>query len=199
LKYLKYPLILAVVLITVYSFLSTQGPQVVVEPHQEYKQTTYYLLDKAGGKISIVTYQTDLNAGILRLRSTSLLPLDEQLKLLSKILDRVLVDEDKGKIHTLFVGRLLYAFGEKNPQMSDRLSAAAANSPLWNKRRGRPVTGHENKFVNTIANEAAIYPELKAMFNKHGLNLKFSSAEKVLVNSDRLPYDCLAWFSISKD
>ena len=196
-KYPKYILFITVGSIIVYSVLIIQGPQVVVEPHQEYKETAYYILDKTGGKISITTYQTEHNAGILRLRSTSEMPLDEQIKLLSKLLDRALMDEDKSKVHTFFVGRLLYAFGKKNKQMSERLSQAAANSSLWNKQTGKPFSGHENLFVSAIANEAMIYPELKAIFKKHGLNLKFARAEKVLIYSDRLPYDCIAWFSIS--
>lgn len=60
-----------------------------------------------------------------------------------------------------------------------------------------------------------IYPELKELFEGFHKNITFSSAEKVLVleagklpffdqlkphgirASDRLPFDCMTWFSVS--
>jgi hypothetical protein len=195
-KYLKYILLLLVGLMIAYSFVATQWSQVMVKPHAEYQETAYYMMDEDGDKVSLTTYQTDLNKGILRLRSDSNLPLKKQIRWLSKILGRVLQDEERGDLRTLYIGRLEYAFGPKNKQMSERLAEAASKSPLWNKRARRPYSGHANDSVKKIANQAMIYPELKEVFKKHKMDLKFSSAEKVLINSDGLPFDCLTWFSI---
>jgi len=193
-----------------------KGPEVTVEVNPEYKQTTYSIIDQDNNGISITTFQTDLNKGILRLRSDSNLPLKQQIKLLSDILNRVFEDENKAEIHTLFVGRLINAFGKDNTQMSEQLSLAAYNSPLWDKAKGKPVSGHENTFVRKIGNEKMIYPDLKELFNKHILNIKISGVEKVLIGTptryipfgesltkqgvkenDKLPFDGLTWFSIS--
>jgi hypothetical protein len=135
---------------------------------------------------------------------------------LSRILERVFKDNDKSSFSTFFIGRLINAFGENNMEMPERLALAAFKSPLWNKAKGKPVSGHENAFVKEIANKALIYVELKEMFEKFGLAIKVSGVEKVLVgtpdkmpfgnslkrqgvkNTDKLPYDAMIWFSISK-
>jgi len=179
--------------ITVFQF----RPNVIVRPHPEYKETSYVLIDESGDELSLTTYKTELNKGILRLRSNSDLPLDTQISMLDRILRRVLKDEKRSELRTLFIGRLINTFGKTNTQMSERLSTAAYRSPKWDKIKGKPVSGHENDFVQNIANEAMIYPELREVFKRHGLLIEFSSAEKVLIDpSDRLPYDCLTWFSI---
>ncbi|MBU0671683.1 MAG: hypothetical protein KJ732_01500 [Candidatus Margulisbacteria bacterium] len=202
-KYLKYLLLAVVVLIIIYSYFATiapSGPRVSVKKHPDYKETTYSIIDLNGQTISLTTYQTELNKGILRLRSNSTLPLEQQIALLSKILVRVLKDENKAELHALSIGRLLYAFGQ-DKTMSERLALAAEKSLLWDKTTGKPVSGHENNAVVKLANTAMIYPELKELFAKHGLALEFASAEKVLISNElkppaKLPYDCLTWFSI---
>jgi len=198
-KYLKYILILFAMLILGYAAFvaySQFNPKVIIRPHAEYRETTYLILNKDGQGISVTTHQTDLNKHILRLRSNLNLPLNNQINLLNKILRKVFKNEDKSQFKTLSVGRLINAFGE-NSDMSERLKTAAKNSSKWNIEKGRPVAGHENNFVRDIANEAMIYPELKKMFKEFGLEIKFSSAEKVLINPfDNLPFDCLTWFSL---
>ena len=100
-------------------------------------------------------------------------------------------------------------------EMSYRLALAAFESPLWDKKRGRAKTGHENNCVVELANKADIYRELKLIFATLNRSVRFSSAEKVLVMEagklpffdalkmhgvqakDRLPFDCQAWFSVS--
>jgi hypothetical protein len=83
--------------------------------------------------------------------------------------------------------------------LSERLTLAAGKSPLWDRVKGRPRSGHENKFVKEIANQAMIYPELKEMFARHGYEIEVSAVEKVFIDPQtKLPYDCLTWFSLSK-
>lgn len=99
--------------------------------------------------------------------------------------------------------------------MSLRLARAAHNSPGWDAKKGRSKNGDINGFVKDLANRQMIYPELKELFDAFHKSISFSCAEKVLVleagklpffdqlkplgikASDRLPFDCMAWFSVS--
>lgn len=193
-----------------------QDPQVVVKIQPKYKETSYKMIINDRQEISLITYQTEINKGILRLRSDSDLSLNRQIDLLAIILERVFKDVNKDEIHTLFIGRLINAFGTNNTQMSERLALSVYKSHLWDNTQGRPVSDHENVAVKTIANEARIFPELRQVFSRHGLLITVSGVEKVLINQPdltpigdalkfhgvtrtaKLPYDCLMWFSVSK-
>ena len=98
--------------------------------------------------------------------------------------------------------------------MGFRLALAAFGSAGWDRVRGRPRDGDINGFVRQLANEAMIYPELKALFAAFGRDITLGSAEKVLVmradglpfygrlqphgvrGTDKLPFDCLTWFAV---
>jgi hypothetical protein len=218
-KYLKNSLILPLVFIVGHS-LSTnvysQGPQVIVKINPEYRETSYTVITDDSQEISLTTYQTEINKGILHLRSKSDLPFNKQIDLLSKILKRVLKELNKEEIHTLFIGRLIHAFGKNNTEMSERLALSAYKSPLWDNKKGKPFSAHENTVVETIANKGRIFPELSRIFAGHGLVIKVSGVEKVRIsqpdmtpfgeslkskgvrNTAKIPYDCLVWFSVSK-
>lgn len=217
-KYIKYVIGLVLILAVgywFYTYIINAGPGVTVKPHAEYKETYYIIGEDRNKSISITTFQTELNQGVLQLRSYSDLPLEQQIEQLSKILERVFKDEKKEEQHTLFVGRLIYAFGENNPQMSERLALAASQSPLWDKVAGKAVTGYNHVAVEKIANHAMIYPELKELFKKYGFDIEVTSFEKILINtpdklpigkallekgikpSDKLPFDCLTWFRLT--
>jgi hypothetical protein len=181
-----------VALILVFIFLLPRGPKIIVLHKDDIKETVYSLKDNS---ISLTTYETELNEDILRLRSKSELPLKEQVGIISKILKKV---PKERQFRTFFIGRLIYAFGADRT-LSERLSLAASQSPLWDREKGRPQSGHENKFVKEIANQAMIYPELKEMFAQHGYEIQVASVEKVLIDPQtKLPYDCMTWFSLSK-
>jgi hypothetical protein len=191
-KLLLLLLIVVVALVLVFVVLLPKGPKITIRQDSELKQTVYSLVDNS---ISMTTYDTELNEDILRLRSKSDLPLKEQVGIISKILKKV---PKKRRFRTFFIGRLLNAFGADRT-LSERLSLAASQSPLWDQAKGDPRIGHENKFVKEIANQAMIYPELKEMFAKHGYEIEVSSVEKVLIDPQtKLPYDCMTWFSLSK-
>ena len=191
-KLLLLALIVVVVLALVFAVLLPKGPKIIVLNKPDVKETVYSLEDNS---ISLTTYETELNEDILRLRSSSELPLKEQVGIISKILKKV----SKGRrFRTFFIGRLINAFGADRT-LSERLSLAASQSPLWDKEKGRPRSGHENKFVKEIANQAMIYPELREMFAKHGYEIQVSCVEKVLIDPQtKLPYDCMTWFSLNK-
>ncbi len=166
-----------------------QSPQIIIQKHPEYKETSYTILTDDSRKISLTTYQTEINRGILRLRSNSDLAFAEQIDLFSRILGNVFERENIEEIHTLFIGRLLNAFGDNNTQMSERLALSAYTSSVWDSAGGKPVSGHENLAVKDIANKARIFSELGEIFARHGLVIKVSGAEKVLIaQPDRTPF-----------
>ena len=181
----------ACALALVFAILLPKGPKIIVQHNEDTKQTVY---SPDNNSLSLTTYDTEINEHVLRLRSSSELPLKEQVGIISKILKKV---PKERQFRTFFIGRLLNAFGADRT-LSERLSLAASQSPLWDREKGRPRSGHENQCVKEIANQAMIYPELKEMFAKHGYKIQVSSVEKVLIDSQtKLPYDCQTWFSLS--
>jgi hypothetical protein len=185
-------LIVALALVLVFVVFLPKGPKIIVLHKDDVRETVYALEDNS---LSLTTYETELNEGILHLRSKSELPLKEQVGIISRILKKL---PKERRFRTFFVGRLIYAFGADRT-LSERLSLVASKSPLWDKEKGLPRSGHENQFVKEIANQAMIYPELKEMFARHGYEIKVAFVEKVLIDPQtKLPYDCMTWFSLSK-
>jgi len=159
----------------------------------------------------------DSEVGVIKHLARCSAPLSQQLPLLIKICAEFFSkDKNAGEFRTLFLGRLTPDGSKPDSQeMSLRLSLAAHKSPGWDIKRGRPKSEDMNGFVRDIANSEMIYPELKELFERFHKSIKFSCAEKVLVSeagklpffdklnqngikaSDRLPFDCMTWFSIS--
>ncbi|MFH0729173.1 MAG: hypothetical protein V2B19_22880 [Pseudomonadota bacterium] len=193
---------------------AADGISLHIQRRPEYSETVYSLGD-ASCELSLTVYESALNIGVVTVRSKCFSSWERQLSLLEKGLVKVLEDENQARaFRALSWGRL--APDEPVPHdMSYRLALAAFKSPLWDKKRGRAKTGHENNCVVALADQADIYRELKPIFSKLGRSLRFSSAEKVLVGAagklpffdelkrqgvsakDRLPFDCQAWFSVS--
>jgi hypothetical protein len=185
-------LIAAIALVLVFAIVLPKGPEIVILHRPDVKEIVYALEDNS---LSLTTYETELNRHVLRLRSKSELPLKEQVAIISKILKKM---PKERRFRTFFIGRLIYAFGADRT-LSERLSLAASQSPLWDKAKGRPQSGHENQCVKEIANQTMIYPELREMFAKHGYEIEVSGVEKVLIDPQtKLPYDCMTWFSLNQ-
>ena len=120
------------------------------------------------------------------------------------------------RFQTVSWGRL-FPDGPTDSTMAIRLALAAKRSPAWDAAKGKPRTGDINAFVRKLANDAAIYEELRPVFRQAGLSIKLTSVEKVLVlpagqlpfferlrgkgvgARDRLPFDCQTWFSIRRE
>jgi len=189
--------------------------KVVVQFDPNYKEETYSITS-GDCQISWIVHKSDLNKGVVQHRSKCTLPLHKQLPLLSQILAEILKDtENVGSFHTLFWGRLIPNVRNGNSEMSFRLAMAAYSSPLWDANEGSPKTGHANAFVKNRANKSNIYSELKRLFENFDRKLEFAGAEKVLIMeagklpffeqlkkngvkaTDKLPFDCLTWFSVS--
>jgi len=191
------------------------GDEVVVRPRSEYKETDY-VIENGPCAIRWTVYHTEVNKGVVRARSTCLLSLEAQRPLFEKIVSKIFEDDGQARaFHTLSWGRLEPDGANGVQEMSFRLALAAFESKMWDKRHGRPETGHVNDFVVALANQADIYPELKKLFRTFNRTIRFSSAEKVLIMeagktaafralkkhgiqaADRLPFDCLTWFAVS--
>lgn len=189
----------------------------IVHSEPQYAETTY---STAQGtcRIRWIVSHTELNKSVIRHRSECSLPLAGQVPLISKVMSKVLEDASGATaFRTLFWGRL-YPDGQPDATLAARLAVAAKRSPLWDAMRGRPRARPQdlNGFVRKLANEVLIYSELREMFQKAGLDIEVAAVEKVLVMpagqlpflkpllgaeikaTDRLPYDCLTWFSILK-
>lgn len=188
---------------------------VVVKQNAELRQTDYTI---ASGdcRITWTISHTELNRGGIRHRSDCGLPLAGQAPLIGKLLRKVLAeDPDAAAIRTLGWGRL-HPDGARDFTMPGRLALAAKRSAEWDARKGASRGGEINGWVLKLANEAAIYEELRPVFAQSGLEIRLESVEKVLVQRaeqlaffdrlreagaeprDRLPFDCQAWFSVRK-
>jgi hypothetical protein len=196
------------------TFSETKSP-VMVETNPRLMETTYRIKTTAC-EIGWIVYNSDLNKGVVKNHSNCSLSLQDRVPLLSRILAELLSDQETAvSFHTLFWGRLTPST-KQDTEMSYRLAMAAHFSRLWDSERGSPKSGHVNDLIVKLANDATIYSELKKMFEMRDRNLEFSGAEKVLVMkadqlpffdqlkkhgvkaTDKLPFDCLSWFSVSR-
>jgi hypothetical protein len=194
--------------------LGNRGDKITIEQRQELSETVYSLGDESC-EMELTVYESEANLGVVVVRSQCVLSWQHQLSLLDEGLTKVLEDEkQEHAFHALSWGRL--APDQHVPQeMSYRLALAAFESPIWDKKRGRAKTGHQNDFIVELANRADIYRELRNIFSSKNRTLRFSSAEKMLVMEaeqlpffdalarhgvqakDKLPFDCQAWFTVS--
>jgi hypothetical protein len=188
-------------------------PAVAVLRHTAYNETTYRIAQEG---CAIEWMVRDVEPQVVKHRARCTATLAEQLPLMQAVA-AVFYRQDPNAeaFRTLFWGRLTPDETRDGPQeMAYRLALTAFKSPGWDARQGKPKDGDINGFVRKLANEALIYPELEALFARFNRKIRFSSAEKVLVlradklaffdrlkaegvgASDKLPFDCLAWFSV---
>lgn len=192
-----------------------EAPAVAVTRNAQYSETTY---SSSMADCTVAWMVRDSEPYVVRQRARCAAPLEGQLPLMHAIGTAFFrQDPHAGAFRTLFWGRLAPDETRGGPQeMAYRLALAAFHSAGWDPERGKPKDGDINGFVRKLANEAMIYPELKALFARLERDIIFSSAEKVLVMradklpfydrlkqqgvraSDKLPFDCLTWFSANK-
>ncbi len=187
--------------------------QVIIESNPEYKER-YYSINNGSCEFKWEVFLTEINKGIIGNRTSCYTSLQDQVNILSELLQAVLDDKKgSGPYHTLFWRRLYIAESNAANDMAMRLALAASESPKWDSEKGQFLEGYS---IVDLANDTMIYQELFDVFNKAGLNLKIVSVEKVLVAradkitflsnlndygikpEDKLPYDCMVWFSIYK-
>jgi len=165
-------------------------------------------------RITWTVHTTELNRDVIRHHAECDLPPVEQVRLLARLLRKVLAPgPSPSPFRTLSWGRL-YPDGPQDPTVAARLALAAKDSAGWNAARGLPRSGDMNGFVRRLANDRAIFAELRGLFRDNGRDIEIASVEKVLVlpagqlsffdrlqkggalAGDRLPFDCQVWFAI---
>lgn len=182
------------------------------ERNPEYRETSYRINQ---GECSLALVIRDTEPGVTLHRSSCSLALKDQAPLISSLLDAAVQSGTLPKSGwSLYWGRL----GPSNTicfDLSKRLMLAAHQSKDWDAKRGKPKKGHENNFVQQVMEQSQIYPELKEIFQAHGLEIKIAGVEKVLVlkakdlpcyaelkslgvrSEEKLPFDCQTWFRVS--
>lgn len=192
------------------------APYRVVEGFDGVLHAKTYTVSTGRCRVSWEVMTSEPNVGVIRHRSTCNSEWPAQMEAVAAIAAGVFGAEPGAAVPaTLSWGRLS-PDGAIDPPMSIRLALAAARSPSWNRSTGGPESGDINRFTRALCNEASIYPELRDSLGKLGLAVAVSSVEKVLVvkagtlsyfeelrrhgvrAGDRLPYDCQAWFRITR-
>jgi hypothetical protein len=174
-------------------------------------EVEYEIQAGADCRIGWAVSRTGINAGIAQLRSDCRLAMGEQLALQSKVLTRVAADEPA--LRTLFWGSL-----GKWPEWSGRLALAATRSASWDAKAGRPKAGETmDAFVLRLMSQTDMFAELQQMLAGLHLRMKVSGVEEVSVAaagslpsfaeylapagvsaSDKVPLNCLVWFSVER-
>ena len=195
--------------------ISEQNSSAVIVKYSDIDNATIYSISSGDCAIEWIARNSEI--GVIKHRAQCTLPLSQQLPLLTQICSEFFSkDKNAQAFRTLFWGRLTP--DESKPasqELSLRLALAAHKSHSWDVKRGKPKNGDINGFVRDLANAEMIYPELKELFERFDKKITFSCAEKVLVleaeklpffdqlkqngvkASDKLPFDCMTWFSIS--
>lgn len=170
----------------------------------------------SAGSCMIEWIARNTEIGVVKHWSDCALPLAKQQPLWTQLAAEFFSrDPNAGSLRTLFWGRIEPDNATGPHELSLRLALAAYQSSGWDKKRGKARNGDINGFVKDLANRAMIYPELNALFAHFHKTVYFSCAEKVLVveasklpfyeqlkrhgvkAKDRLPFDCMAWFSVT--
>jgi hypothetical protein len=190
---------------------ASSPPKAEIEVHQRPTSLgTEFSVEKEGCRIEWTVLASE--AGVIRHRSDCALTLADQAPLIGNILHGM-QNSTTVLIRTLYWGRL-FPDGAKDTTMPERLAAAAKVSADWDSARGKPGSRDVNGWVRTLANDAMIYGELRAVFRRAGFEIELSSVEKVLVlpagelpffdrlrdlgagATDKVPFDFQAWFSV---
>ena len=189
-------------------------PNVTVE-HSTLDKATIYSISSTDCSIKWIA--RDSEKGVIKHWSQCTAPLALQLPLLTKICTAFFSsDKNTQAFHTLFWGGLEPERKPASQEMSLRLALAAYKSPRWDAKKGKPKNGDINGFVKDLASRELIYPELKELFDRFQRTIMLSAVEKVRVlegeklpfydqlkqqgvkADDRLPFDCMVWFLVSK-
>lgn len=186
---------------------------VTIEQNSQWNATIYNISD-AGCTVQWIARNSEI--GVIKHWSRCSRSLSEQLPLWEKICAEFFSKDNNAQaFRTLFWGRLAPESQNGSLELSLRLALAAYLSPGWDLKRGKPKRGDMNGFIRDIANKKMIYPELRELFGRFQRSVAFSCAEKVLITvaanlpfyeqlkqqgvkaGDKLPFDCVAWFTVS--
>lgn len=179
-------------------------------------RATIYTASSGDCSITWIAYNAGPNQGVIKHSPRCAAPMTMQVSLLTKICTAFFGnDKDARSFRTLFWGGLEAERKPASQELPLRLALAAYRSPGWDVRKGQPKNGDINGFVKKLANGEPIYPELQELFQPFDIHITLAVVEKVRVleagklpfysqlkqqgvkETDRLPFDCMAWFSLS--
>jgi hypothetical protein len=195
------------------SYSAEAASPVTIEQNSQWNATIYNI-SVAGCTIQWIARNSEI--GVIKHWSRCTASLSEQLPLWEKMgVEFFSKDKNAQAFRTLFWGRLEPEAQNGSRELSLRLVLAAYQSPGWDVKRGKPKSGDMNGFIRDISNKNMIYPELRELFGRFQRSIVLSTVEKVLITeaaklpfyeqlkqrgikaADRLPFDCVAWFTVS--
>jgi hypothetical protein len=177
------------------------------------RHEVHYEVSAGDCRIRWTLFESETNRGVVRHVSDCALALPEQAPLIAKLLAKAVGNAGAEGIRTISWGRL-EPDGARDHTLARRLALAARLSSGWNAAKGMPRGGDINGWVRKLANDTAIYDELRPVFQARGLEIRLAGVEKVLVlpagrlpffeelrkqgvrESEKVPFDCQAWFSV---
>jgi len=190
-----------------------EASRVTIEQNAQWNATIYSI---SCADCTVKWIAPHSEPGLLKNRSACSASLSEQLPLWEKICAEIFrKDNRNGAFHILFWGGLEPEKKNGSREMSIRLALAAYQSREWDSKAGKSKNGDINGFIKNLADSEAVYSELKELFRRFDREIKLACVEKVRVleagklpfydklrqkgvkATDRLPFDCMVWFSIS--
>ncbi len=200
--------------------LSPPDPEHDVTPvtieYSALDKATNYTASSGDCSITWIAYNGGPNQGVIKHSPRCAAPMALQVSLLTKICTALFSHEkEAGAFRTLFWGGLEAERKPASQELPLRLALAAYRSPGWDVRKGKPKNRDINGFIKELANGVPIYPELQELFRPFNRQITLATVEKVRVleaeklpfysrleqqgvkATDRLPFDCMAWFSLS--
>lgn len=119
---------------------------------------------------------------------------EETITLFRKILDAHEENNKGASYSSLMLGSLgNYAW------MQQYLTETARRDENWSQKTGKPVSGHENTYVNSLLNSPEIIEAFNQAGAQHGYRFSGASCEKVFISEEGLPYDAFCWIEMTAE
>jgi hypothetical protein len=168
------------------------------------------ILSMEEGKCSL-RVEADDEARLLRLRVHPGHPVcyftkENMQKVLNAVFSKTDHPKMEGIYSSLFLGRLI-----DYPWLCEYLATSAYKDPLWDKKKGKPVSADLHKYVSTILLRKEVTGQFEETFGESGYRVKIVTIEKVLVGGfhdvplyrgkmspGRVPFDAMVWLRLEK-
>lgn len=138
------------------------------------------------------------------------LPLEQQMPLRAKLLEKIIADTNNMQgVRNFSWGRLQR--GDANDEYARRFTIAVSKSPQWDKRKGKLVGAatRDYHFLPNLINQESVFSELTTLFSAHDLILRATDLEEVFIGNvdikeagitkkDKLPIDGSLLFKVTK-
>jgi hypothetical protein len=181
------------------------------QENKEYGET-YYGIDYHGCRL-IWTLHRAFDEPIFGFKEESSkcnLPLEQQMPLRAKLLEKIIADTNNMQgVQGFSWGRLKR--GDATDEYARRFVIAVSKSPYWDKRKGKAVGegAKHYSYLPNLINSEHVFSELTALFSAHGLTLQATDFEEIFVGNvdikeagitkkDKLPIDGSLVFKVTK-